>query len=281
MAQKPRSQSTLKMAQTWVMLLLVPVFAFLMWHTQSQKSGTSIIRQSYYYDTVTGKLFSMPDHTYPPIDTPDQSKLADGTPAGVKASVFSCGKCDEKEWYIGYLNKYSPEAHSLQVGIIRQAESASTMPMPLTPQASPELMEPSLQTIQTISDGHLVASFKEPDNWVKQESPQGDQIVLGAVAKCPDGKYPRQCFPDMSDTLPSRKWIDALYVVLSFTATAVIAWAWGTAIKKNESTAKSEEHASQMVDLREWINRNSALVTTVSVILLYLALIYLIQIHTH
>jgi hypothetical protein len=163
------------------------------------------IKEVFYYDVMTGKLFPAPVEEYPPIATPDGSMLASGQPAGVKANVFSCTRCREGDWYIGYLETYLPQAREIQ---IRQAEEMKKMaeqPLPDPaatpapgapgPAMPPPMMGPSPQEMMAISDGHLVASQEEVNKWYKQESPEGAALVNAAMKKCPDNKYPTQCFP--------------------------------------------------------------------------------------
>ncbi len=165
------------------------------------------ITHVFYYDVITGKLFPGEAKEYPPIETPDGSKLANGLPAGVKANVFSCTKCREGDWYIGYLETYLPQAREAQLRMNEETERMSKMPPPnpdgsMPPGAPgapapgmPPMMGPSPQDMMLISEGHLVASHEAVDKWFKQESPEGAALVNAAMKKCPDNKYPTQCFP--------------------------------------------------------------------------------------
>jgi hypothetical protein len=156
------------------------------------------ITQVFYYDIITGKLFAADTAEFAPIETPDKSRLANGEPAGVKANVFSCGKCREDEWYIGYLETYLPGAKAAQIKMNEETERMAKLPPAsgsTSGSGSAVFMGPSPQEMMAISQGHLVASHEAVDKWYKQESPEGAALVNAAMKKCPDGKYPMQCFP--------------------------------------------------------------------------------------
>lgn len=161
------------------------------------------IKEVFYYDIMTGKLFPAPVEEFPPIATPDGSKLSNDQPAGVKANVFSCTRCREGDWYIGYLETYLPQAREIQIRQAEEMKRMSEQPMP-DPNAAPgtggpgmppPMMGPSPQEMMAISEGHLVASQEDVNKWYKQESPEGAALVNAAMKKCPDNKYPTQCFP--------------------------------------------------------------------------------------
>ncbi len=151
----------------------------------------SPITQVFYYDIMTGKLFPGPLEEYPPIATPDKSVLANGSPAGVKANVFSCGKCDASQWHIGYVETYLPEAREIQIRMNQEMKKMSEQPA-----GSPSaMMGPTPQEMMLITEGHLVASPNDLTKWHKQESQEGMALVNTAMKKCPGSQYPQQCFP--------------------------------------------------------------------------------------
>ena len=68
-----------------------------------------------FYDLNTGELFQGPREGDMPTDAPSGPLKGDDPPdiggkAGVKAWVYSCGKCTEGEMFIGYL-AYIPEEY--------------------------------------------------------------------------------------------------------------------------------------------------------------------------
>jgi hypothetical protein len=155
------------------------------------------ITQAFYYDIQTGKLFPGPVEEFPPIATPDKSILPGGTPAGVRANVFSCLRCNEHEWYIGYLETYLPKAKEVQIRMNKEIEKMANQPAPSGSgtAGAPVIMGPSPQEMMMISEGHLVADPADVNKWYKQESPEGAALINAAMKKCPNNKYPTQCFP--------------------------------------------------------------------------------------
>ncbi len=176
----------------------------------AEKVRPRVIQEVFYYDVMTGKLFPAAVELYPPINTPDKSMLPNGIPAGVKANVFSCGKCKESEWYIGYLEIYLPQAKEAQVRLNKEMEEYARM----DPEARKKDHEkakngekslgigPTPQEMMLISEGHLVARYEMIDKWFKQESPEGAALVNAAMKKCASGKYPIQCFPESNGVRP-------------------------------------------------------------------------------
>jgi hypothetical protein len=191
---------------TIVAVVMLFAALYYLWKTINP-SPPPPITHVFYYDMITGKLFPAPTAEFPPIETPDNSKLANGDPAGVKANVFSCTRCREGEWYIGYLETYLPGAKAAQIRMNEETERMAKMPPPNPDGTIPPgpggpggpgmpPMGPSPQDMLAISEGHLVASHEAVDKWFKQESPEGAALVNAAMKKCPDNKYPTQCFPN-------------------------------------------------------------------------------------
>lgn len=50
--------------------------------------------QVYFMDLTNGTLFVAPEELVPPIPTPSGKTTPDGRPAGVRAYLYTCGKCD-------------------------------------------------------------------------------------------------------------------------------------------------------------------------------------------
>lgn len=159
--------------------------------TQPEAKAPKPITEVFYYDIVAGKLFPASVEEYPPIATPDKSTLANGQPAGVKANVFSCGKCVAEEWYVGYLETYLPNAKAKQIQMNKEIAQLAAEPA-----TQPGVVGPSPQDMMAISEGHLVANMNDVSKWFRQESPEGAALVNKAMKKCPSNKYPQQCFPN-------------------------------------------------------------------------------------
>ena len=58
---------------------------------------------TYFYDVETGELFIASGNQVPPIQSPAGNEA-------VRANVYTCGACTEEERFVGYYEKYTPEA---------------------------------------------------------------------------------------------------------------------------------------------------------------------------
>ena len=67
-------------------------------------------KKSWYYDLNTGELFAARKGLIPPVEAPS-GPLPDGSPAGVKAHVFTyVPEPNESELFIGFLETSDPNA---------------------------------------------------------------------------------------------------------------------------------------------------------------------------
>lgn len=143
------------------------------WNDQPPTS--TILR--YYYDTNRNALFVAGEDA-PPIVT--QSQDRGKPPAGVRAYVFSCGRCDvEKERFIGFLHSYQTEKRAKFVEMYRFASSRNEE-VPLSAQS--ELIS---------GDGSIVRRVDE-SNWFDASSPEGLAIRKDALTRC---ENPIACDP--------------------------------------------------------------------------------------
>jgi hypothetical protein len=252
--------------------LAIAVLAAMIWMAEPAAALTPVppppITEVYYYDTVTGELYKGPVKEFPPIATPKGSLDGQGLPAGVKANVFSCGKCEASEWYIGYLETYTPEAREAEIRLHEELEKVQTQPATQPGPGMPP-MGPTPEQMMTIAQGHLVAEVKAPLQWAQQESAPGAQLVNAANKKCGGQAYPQQCFPGRPDWggYP-RVWMFRDFVIIGgvlfgLIGVGILIWA-------------VSEQKAQKKGFRGWINRNSVVMTIVSVLLLFMALTYCI-----
>ena len=140
-------------------------------------------REIYYYDLNTEKLFTASNRTNPPIET--DSGAYEGEPAGVQATVFACGQCDQdytgmtaaqveqNDAAIGYLEKFTPEAKEV-----------------IEDESSDE------EGYDVMLRGHLVRRVDQ-SQWVPRESEEGYRITQEAQmnADCPPDQPPQPCVP--------------------------------------------------------------------------------------
>jgi hypothetical protein len=160
----------------------------------SQRTPTFRQPNQYFYDLGS----AAPDHIdrlfpakaqIPPIDAPSGKVMDDGSPAGVGASVFACGGCDDKsQRFIAYLETYTPEA-----------KQAMLNPGPIDPSAAPPPggggVGPGAMGPMAAANGHLVRRV-EDTRWYSFMSREGAQIVMEATRRCPEGTPPMPCLPD-------------------------------------------------------------------------------------
>ena len=171
--------------------LLVYALIYLLAHAPTQFVP---ITKAYYYDIQTGQLFEGGVQEIPPIGTPDGS-TKNGMPAGVRANVFTCTDCnDPNARYIGFLETYTPEAQEAQLQLqeiaSRNIEVNDSDP---NAQTAPDTNEVDL--MDTVAKGRLIASPDDLENWFTMETEEGAKLANNAMKKCPDEKYPIQCFP--------------------------------------------------------------------------------------
>jgi len=145
--------------------------------------------REWYYDLNSRQLFPGPVGQTPPIAAPSGS-ATDGSPAGVRARVFTCGKCSQSERFIGYLETYSSEMKQR-----RQAmEERVRAPQPAGPDPSLTMEVIMLET--DLRQG-LASLVKRPEDaaWVPIKSPEGQQIVQAAHRRCGANAVAKPCSP--------------------------------------------------------------------------------------
>ena len=110
----------------------------------------------WYYDLNTSKLFTAEEGLTPPIDAPS-GPLADGSPAGVRAHVFTHVKDpNESQYFIGFLETADPNAPPGGTKLIRR--------------------------------------LRDP-NWVPADSPDASAIITEAFTPDANGESPSQYYP--------------------------------------------------------------------------------------
>ncbi|MCX5661193.1 MAG: hypothetical protein NTW19_16020 [Planctomycetota bacterium] len=168
-AQKALSHPALRDRRTQVgiaagVVLLVCAVIFV-GHVSAPRPTASYL---WYFDLNTGKLVIAADQI-PPIKVP--SGDIDGQPAGVRAHLFSCGACsDGTQRFIGYLASYPPEIQKVL------ANPYGYHGVGDNPQR-----------------GHFIVREAKGTKWFAADSDEGEKIIVGAQAKCPQGTPPKSC----------------------------------------------------------------------------------------
>lgn len=134
----------------------------------------------FFYDLGTGELF-VAQAAIPPIDT----KSGEGQ--GVRAVVFSCGKCQDKSTrFIGWLERYTPEARALM------------LKPPAPNDGGPDAAD---HVTWRIDAGHQLAAPPEPGadpRWVPLTSHEGTALMQSVRTRCPGAgrdNQPEVCSP--------------------------------------------------------------------------------------
>jgi hypothetical protein len=181
-----------------VISVFLLVFSLVVLVKSTPRNGR-VITRAYYYDVVTGKLFSGPAQDTPPIPTPDGS-MKNNVFAGVRANVFACASCDDvKSHKIGYLETYTQEAREALESQRMMTEAMSHVG-PDSGQDNPGTLpgpDPNeIKLMEVISRGRLVASTENTERWFPMESDEGMQLVTAAMKSCPGDRYATQCYPE-------------------------------------------------------------------------------------
>ncbi|NBC11159.1 MAG: hypothetical protein GVY24_05405 [Planctomycetes bacterium] len=138
----------------------------------------------YFLDVNTTELFTASSDRIPPIEAPSDKEAnreaeeeSEKQYSGVRAQVFTCTTCDdEDDRWIGYLEKYTPEAKAAMEEAIR-GDGA-----------------PDLEAIHELEDERLV-KLPTKDDWIKASSEEAVDIYTAIRDRCEEDQRPRQCFP--------------------------------------------------------------------------------------
>lgn len=122
-------------------------------------SGEPVVTEVFFFDLGSGKLFVGRSDQVPPIDAPS-GKL------GVRAFLFTCGKCTPDEWFVGYLQMYGPQEKKL----IERATAR-------------DFQAPTEDLAMALSEGEKIG---RPDGsaWFAINSEQGRQLRDGIPLRC-------------------------------------------------------------------------------------------------
>jgi len=145
-------------------------------HTSSLR-----IVHAYFYDLNDDKPFIGPSNALAPIRAPsdERAEAPPDTLSGVRAHVFSCTGCDDDEThFIGWLEKYTPEARQLLLNPPDDSDDAISAKGPA----------------ELAAEGRQVRAV-EGGPWVPAASAEGIEIQRQARARCPAGQRAKPCRP--------------------------------------------------------------------------------------
>ena len=154
-----------------LILLLVVVAVALFFIKKTPTSGRPE-GQLWFYNEVTGQLFSASDLSIPPVET------VSGPGTGVRAWVFSCGDCSNPDdRFIGYLEKMHPDTKRLMDEEIAKTGASTGVGKLLDKYAA----------------GILVRS-PGGSNWVSRMSSAGQAIISNSLTSG-NCSNPKPCLP--------------------------------------------------------------------------------------
>jgi hypothetical protein len=165
-------------------VVLLASSLFLYWQvtgTIAREGWKSKASNAYYYDLSSNKLFVHIDSDVPPIVAPEQTE---GDPMGVRAHVFSCGKCDEpSSLYVGFLEMYDPKTDAgKQFRIFRELLASKG------PSAEAAEAEDKAEAGRLVSRG-------AGESWVQADSEAGQRVIANGARDCESGEAPKPCGP--------------------------------------------------------------------------------------
>lgn len=135
------------------------------------------------YDLSKGAIIVGTEKTVPPFSITGAA-AADGSPAGVRAEVFSCGDCaDESQRFVGWLWKFTPEVAKTLQEIVDSKPKGFVDDNPYdsaVAQGDPNVM--------------LIASPDRLGDWYPAHSEEAGQIKENLMSRCM-GQPAKPCSP--------------------------------------------------------------------------------------
>lgn len=159
-----------------ILLLAAGIFAYRRMYGTPSGVSTKV----WFYDLNTGRLFVGSINAIPPIPAPSGPR-PDGSPAGVRAHVYTCTTCTEAERKMVYLESRTMESQQLLQATQRRREGA---------ELTPEMLEAQQ------GKGVLVKRISDPE-WRERQDPEVQRLMIDAVLQlCPGTPSPKPCAPE-------------------------------------------------------------------------------------
>ena len=132
----------------------------------------------YYWDLNDWQLIKVDLGSIPPVETESEGEQ----PAGVKAIIWSCGKCTPQDWKIVWVEKYNPDVKRKIVKVRKEPPPDGRM----------EILSPDSQYLKD----KLVATLDSDDpdqklDWVRFATRKGQKISQPPI--CSDDSRPQRC----------------------------------------------------------------------------------------
>lgn len=165
-------------------VIIITALIFIIWRSAGGGGGRVGDAQVYYVDTVTNEVFEADADLIPPIESPDGNEA-------VRVYLFTCNDndCSKSERFIGYYEKFTPDAKRMLEEQREQYEEGG-------PEGADE--QAMYEVYEQTADARLHALHREgidlrnPNVW----GPALDgSIDLEEQLTCDDGERARHCFP--------------------------------------------------------------------------------------
>lgn len=126
------------------------------------------VNPAYYQDVKTGKRFTAEATLIPPITSPDGNEA-------VKVHLFTCDRNDPAKMFVGYYEKYTPEAKQI---LDQAGDEGMSQVMMEDDVAKGQMFSPDGKAWTSISDEETYENFNE---------------ILLERLKCSDGRRAVYC----------------------------------------------------------------------------------------
>ncbi len=161
-------------SRIWVSVAILAGLGIWLGVKYKAQADSRVAGGTYYYDTESGGLFSAPGGQIVPIKAPG------GKETGVRAYVYSCTSCQQKdERFIGWLEMYDP-------AVVKDLQETKAKDQPVS------MLITLIQ--EERPEGLLVADSQKPDQWISIQSKDGMKLVNKAKDKC-FPEVPKLCQP--------------------------------------------------------------------------------------
>ena len=144
--------------------------------------GSKEITKAYFWDAKAKEIF------VDDIDRTAPFKRSNGNEA-VRVYIYSCGACDESEWFKGYYSRQATANDPAPKSEKKADESGEDPAAKTTADADEDadgLTPDEMSKIMYSADGVT---------WVRGETPQHTAILVKLMKKCGKGKTPLGCLP--------------------------------------------------------------------------------------
>lgn len=133
------------------------------------------------FDVAKGSPFVGTEQKVPPFAI-DGSTTTDGSPAGVRAEVFSCGECsDESARFVGWLWKFTPEVAKTVQEMVNARPNGFVEDSPYDSAAA-----------RGDANAILIAASDRPGEWYPEPTDEASSVKAKVATRC-NGQPAKPC----------------------------------------------------------------------------------------